>query len=238
MHSPTRLLFAAALCTLSACSTSKDLEEPLDDRHPTITETAPVPQVTGQGERLVIRDQAKRIRVDGRTDGGRMQGLFVYFDSKGDQLARVTYHLDQRHGPAQLYYVNADGPAVGRTRSLGTYSNGAPTGMIVSHWPGGAKKMERDFDEGILQGARGWRENGQRMTDGEAMKAAIQESRDEDALLTELENFVMLQVRKTQKKADDVVPDTDLEPRPSLTPSLTPEISAPYSGGTTPLTGS
>jgi hypothetical protein len=206
----------------------------MPDGAPTLTDAVPVPRTTGAGERLIIRDKSQRIRVDGRVDNGRMQGLFVYYDSRGEKLGQVNYHLDQRHGAAQLFYVSADGPAVGRVRSMGTYAAGSPTGMMMSHWPAGAKKLERDFDQGILQGARGWRENGQRMTDGEAMKAAIQESRDEDALLTELENFVQLQIRKNNKAADDIVPDTDLEPRPSAQPDL----SLPYSGGTAPLTGS
>lgn len=197
-----------------------------------------MPKSTGAGERLVIRDKSQRIRVDGRVDGGRMEGMFVYYDSKGDKLGMVNYHLDQRHGTAHLYYVNADGPAVGRVRSMGTYQNGAPTGVIVNNWPNGAKKLEREFDQGILQGAKGWRENGQRMSDGEAMKSAIAESRSEDALLTELENFVQLQIRRNQKAEDDVVPDTQLEPMPSAAPSVHPDLAPPYSGGTTPITGS
>lgn len=236
MYPPTRLILAtAALFCFTSCSATKDIEAELPEGHPTISEAAPVPQSTGAGERFIIRDKSQRIRVDGRVDGDRMEGTFFYYDSKGEKLGVVNYHLDQRHGPAQLFYVNADGPAVGRARSMGSYSGGSPTGNFVNHWPGGSKKLEREFDQGILQGAKGWKQNGQRMTDGEAMKAAIQESRDEDALLTELENFVQLQMRKNQKPSgDDMVPETELEPRPSLQPDL----SAPYPGSTAPITGS
>ncbi len=233
MAMPTRLSLAAAtLLSCTSCQSARDIDEELTERHPTLTETALVPKPSGAGERFIIRDKSQRIRVDGRVDSDRMEGTFFYYDSRGDKLGVVNHHLDQRHGAAHLYFVNADGPAVGRVRCMGNYSGGSPTGMFVSNWPSGKKKLEREFDQGILQGAKGWREDGQRMTDGEAMKAAIQESRDEDALLTELENFVQLQIRKNQKLSGDVVPDTELEPRPSPLPDL----PAPYTGSTAPIT--
>ena len=106
--------------------------------------------------------------------------------------------------------------------------------MVQSRWASGGKKLERDFDSGILQGARGWKEKGDRMSDAEAMKAAIDESRAEEALLTELENFVQLQLRKKASTPVDRVPETELEP--PLTPAGGAMAPAPYSGGTAPLT--
>jgi hypothetical protein len=160
-----------------------------------------------------------------------MDGIWVYYDSKGEKLAVLNYRIDQRSGPAQLFFVSADGPAVGRQRMTGAYSDGSPNGMVISNWPAGNKKLERDFDRGILQGARGWTEKGVRMSDGAAMKAAIEESKAEEALITELENFVQLQMRKKGSAPQDRVPDTELEP-PLRTTLPAP---APYPGGTSPL---
>jgi hypothetical protein len=159
-----------------------------------------------------------------------MDGPWTYYDSKGEKLATVSYKLDQRQGPAQLYFVTADGPAVGRQRMTGFYTDGSLNGMVTSHWPSGPKKLERDFDRGILQGARGWTEKNSRMGDGAAMKAAIEESKAEEELLTELENFVQLQLRKKGGEPADRVPETELEPAP-----LKPDPALPYPGGTSPL---
>ena len=68
------------------------------------------------------------------------------------------------------------------------------------------------------------------MSDGEAMKAAIEESRAEEALLAELENFVQLQLRARGTKSRDSVPDLNLE-----LPSAGLPGEAPYPGGTPPL---
>lgn len=231
MQIPTRLLALVSAAALTACSTPKDEETEITGP-PTLTDAVPVPTATGESERFIIRDKQQRIRVDGRVRGGYMDGMWVYYDSRGEKLAIVNYRLNQRQGPAQLYFVTADGPAVGRLRMAGTYTAGTLDGMVQSNWAAGSKKLERDFDHGILQGARGWTAKGARMSDGEAMTAAIEESRSEEALLSELENFVMLQLRKkSSDKAEDVVPDTELEPAP-----LPPPAAVPYSGGTAPLT--
>jgi hypothetical protein len=230
MRLPTLLLPAVAAAFLAACANVKDLNEEIPDV-PTLTEAAPVPTVSGDPERFVIKDKQQRLRVDGRTRGGHMDGAWVYYDSKGEKLAVINYRLDQRNGPAQLFFVTADGPAVGRQRMTGAYTEGSPNGMLASNWPGGAKKLERDFDRGILQGARGWNEKGVRLSDGAAMKMAIEESKAEDALLNELENFVQLQMRKKGTTSHDRVPDTELEPPPGR-----PAGAAPYPGSTPPLT--
>lgn len=226
----TMILTAAAALVLSACSSrDKDAGEPIDT--PLLTDPLPVPKDTGESERFVIRDKAQRIRVDGRVSNGRMTGQWVYYDSKGEKLAIVNYRHDQRSGPAMLYFVTADGPAVGRLRMSGTYAGGAQNGMFQSNWPAGGKKLERDFDQGILQGARGWSEKGERLSDGAAMSAAITESKAEEALLTELENFVQLQMRKQaagKSKEEEADSSSDV-------PRIDPAATAPYPGGTPPL---
>ncbi len=233
MSLPTRLTLAAAcLCALASCHSSNPDSVEVESDVPTLTDAMPLPVETGNSERFLIRDTQKRVRVDGRVDSGRMTGTWVYYDSYGEKLAVVNYKLDQRHGPVQLYYVTADGPAVRRLRMTGEFVNGAQNGMLQSRWPSGGKKLERDFDQGILQGARGWTEKGARLDDGMAMAAAIKESRDEDALLAELESFVQLQMRKqAATKAGDRVPELDLE-----MPGAAPGAPEPYPGGTAPLT--
>ncbi|HEX2749041.1 MAG TPA: hypothetical protein VHM91_13630 [Verrucomicrobiales bacterium] len=229
MRFPTRLFPVLAVASLAGCAGPKDPDGELP-AVPTLTETAPVPTVSGASERFLIRDKQQRIRVDGRIRSGHMDGPWVYYDSKGEKLALINYHIDQRHGPAQLFFVTADGPAVGRVRMIGSYADGSPNGMITSNWPGGTKKLERDFDHGILQGARGWTEKNVRLSDGAAMKAAIDESKMEDDLLAELENFVQLQLRKKGTTSKDRVPETELEP-----PRINTAPPAPYPGGTSPL---
>jgi hypothetical protein len=230
MSLPTRLTFACAcLVLMAACQSSGPSAADIEIDVPTLTDAMPVPVESGKTERFVIRDTQKRVRVDGRVDSGRMTGTWVYYDSYGEKLAVVSYRLDQRHGPVQLYYVTADGPAVRRLRMTGEFVNGAQNGMLQSRWPSGGKKLERDFDQGILQGARGWTEKGGRMEDGTAMAAAIKESRDEDALLAELESFVQLQMRKqAATNAGERVPELELE-----IPSSVPPASNP--GGLEPL---
>jgi hypothetical protein len=227
MHPTTRFFLTTATLLLSACASQKD-PGPIDT--PTLTEAAPVPTAAEKSERFVIRDQQQRLRVDGRTNAGRMDGPWVYYDSKGEKLALVNYRLDQRNGPVQLYYVTADGPAVGRLRMTGKFAGGSAHGTVESRWASGGKKLERDFDRGILQGARGWTEKGTRMTDGEAMSAGIEESRAEEALLSELENFVQLQLRKKSAERGGRLPEVELELPPPIPPG-----SAPYQGGTASL---
>ncbi len=229
MRLPTSLILTAAVISVAACAGPPD---PPEDANgvPLLTTPAPVPVASGESQRFLIRDKQQRIRVDGRTNAGRMDGMWTYYDSKGEKLAVVNYRLDQREGPVQLYYVTADGPAVGRVRMLGAYAKGSANGMTASKWASGGKKLERDFDLGILQGARGWTEKGTRMSDNEAMKSAMDEGRAEEALLTELENFVQLQLRAKGTKSEDSIPDMDLEP-----PRTSPGANAPYPGGTAPL---
>jgi len=232
MRLPTQLtLTLAALFVFASCrSSQEDIPDTPGDT-PLLTDPNPLAAETGASERFIIRDKQQRIRVDGRVEAGRMTGLWVYYDSRGERLGQINYRLDQRHGAAQLYYVTADGPAVGRLRMTGAYLNNAQNGMMESRWPSGGKKLERDFDQGILQGARGWTEKGARMSDGAAMAAAIAESKAEEELLTELENFVQLQMRKRASGAgQEQVPEVELE-----LPRINPGATAPYPGGTAPL---
>lgn len=224
-------LTAAACLALAACSSHKNDDSEIDDV-PMLTDPLPVAKDTGASERFVIRDKQQRIRVDGRVDSGRMTGTWLYYDSKGEKLAMVSYSADQRTGPAELFYVTADGPAVKRTRMKGVYAAGAQNGMFTSNWPSGGKKSERDFDQGILQGARGWSEKGVRLGDGAAMTAAIGESKAEEELLIELENFVQLQLRKqAATKPSGRASEAGVD-----VPHTGVADPAPYSGGTGPLT--
>ena len=230
MRLPTNLTAAAAAClVLAACHSNNDDSE-IDDV-PLLTDPNPIAQDSGESERFVIRDKQQRIRVDGRVDSGRMTGSWAYFDSMGEKLAVVNYRADQRTGPAELFFVTADGPAVKRPRMKGAYVAGAQNGMFESHWPSGSKRSERDFDQGILQGARGWSEKGDRLSDGAAMTAAIAESKAEEELLTELENFVQLQLRK---QAATKSKDGGSESSAGM-PQIDPAAPAPYPGGTPPL---
>ena len=116
------------------------------------------------------------------------------FTGQADRCTR------QRHADvgffARRIELRAAGKAAGRKRMTGTYGDGSLDGMTRSWYPSGGKELERDFDHGILQGARGWQEDGKEMTDGAAQTAALQISKSEDALLSELEAFVQLKIRQ------------------------------------------
>ena len=213
-------VFAALL--LSHCASTKEDDEPLGQPeldHLEHAQLDPAPEtadgklldngkpmdeapatglapVSGKDGRFVIRDAQGAMRVDGTLKQGRMDGLWKYFDPSGRRLAEVGYRADQRQGPVTLYYVSTDGKAAGRKRMTGTYGDGSLDGMTRSWYPSGGKELERDFDHGILQGARGWQEDGKEMTDGAAQTAALQISKSEDALLSELEAFVQLKIRQ------------------------------------------
>lgn len=152
--------------------------------------------VAGREGRFVIRDPQGAMRVEGTLEGGRLAGLWKYYDPTGRRMAEVSYRADQRQGPVSLFYVASDGKAAGKKRMTGEFVDGTLNGFARNWYPGGGKYLERDFDRGLLQGARGWMEDGKDMSDGAAQTAAIEISRSEDALLSELESFVQLQIRQ------------------------------------------
>lgn len=153
--------------------------------------------VTGRDGKFVIRDPKGSLRVDGLLKGGRMDGKWQFFDPTGRRLAEVHYRADQRHGPATLYYVAADGKgAAGRKRLTAEYQDGTLHGFARNWYPNGDRQLEREFDQGILQASRGWGPDGKDLADGAAQTAGLETSRTEDALLTELEAFVQLKIRQ------------------------------------------
>ncbi len=152
--------------------------------------------VSGKDGRFVIRDPKGAMRVDGHLKGGRMDGEWQYFDPQGRRLAFVNYRADQRHGLVSLFYVSKDGKAAGRKKMTGTYLDGTLNEFARTYYPGGEKELEREFDRGILQAVRGWKEDGRTMTDGDAQSAGLQVSQTEEALLSELEAFVQLKIRE------------------------------------------
>ncbi|MDB6072082.1 MAG: hypothetical protein JWL81_3253, partial [Verrucomicrobiales bacterium] len=172
--------------------------KPLDIEKPDAGEstTPGLAPVSGKEGRFVIRDNKGAMRVEGVLKGGRMDGLWKYFDPTGRRLAEVTYRADQRQGPATLYYVARDGKAAGRKRMTAVYEEGALNGFARNWSAGGGKSLEREFDRGILESARGWDESGKELSDSAAQTVAIETCRNEDALLAELEAFVQLKIRQ------------------------------------------
>lgn len=160
--------------------------------------------VAGKEGRFVIRDPGGALRVEGTLKGGRMDGLWKYYDPTGRRLAEVTYRADDRQGPVTLYYVSKDGKAAGKKKMTGVYEHGALHGFARNFYGNGGKYLEREFDRGILQASRGWEEDGKNMTDGGAQSAGLKVSQAEDALLSELEAFVQLKIRQHagEKPAD------------------------------------
>lgn len=169
-----------------------DLDKP-ESEESTTPGLAPV---SGKEGRFVIRDAKGAMRVEGVLKGGRMDGLWKYFDPTGRRLAEVTYRADQRQGPATLYYVAKDGKAAGKKRMTAVYEEGALHGFARNWSAAGGKSLEREFDRGILESARGWDESGKDLTDSAAQGIAVDASRNEDALLAELEAFVQLKIRQ------------------------------------------
>lgn len=158
--------------------------------------TPGLPPVAGKEGRFVIRDAKGSMRVEGLLKAGRMDGLWKYFDPTGRRLAEVNYAADQRQGAVTLFYVAADGPAAGKKRMTAIYEAGALHGLATNWSPRGIKSLEREFDHGILESARGWDQNGKDLSDAAAQSIAIDACRKEDALLAELEAFVQLKIRQ------------------------------------------
>jgi hypothetical protein len=152
--------------------------------------------VSGKDGRFVIRDPKGAMRVDGHLKGGRMDGEWQYFDPQGRRLALVNYRADQRHGAVSLFYVSKDGKAAGRKKMTGTFVDGSLNEFARTYYASGEKELEREFDRGILQAVRGWKEDGKALSDGEAQSAGLQVTQTEEALLSELEAFVQLKIRE------------------------------------------
>lgn len=152
--------------------------------------------VAGKEGRFVIRDKGGAMRVEGNLKGGRMDGLWKYYDPTGRRLAEVTYRADERQGPVTLFYVAKDGKAAGKKKMTGVYENGSLHGFARNFYGNGGKSLEREFDRGILQASRGWEEDAREMTDGGAQTEGLKVSQAEDALLSELEAFVQLKIRE------------------------------------------
>jgi antitoxin component YwqK of YwqJK toxin-antitoxin module len=166
-----------------------------DDGEDAAPPTGLVP-VKGKEGRFVIRDTGGAMRVDGTLKGGRMDGLWKYFDPTGRRLAEVTYRGDEREGPVTLYFVAKDGKAAGKKKMTGVYQHGSLNGFARNFYGNGGKHLEREFDRGILQAVRGWEEDGKEMTDGGAQSTGLKVSQAEDALFSELEAFVQLKIRQ------------------------------------------
>ncbi len=166
-----------------------------DDGEEGVSPAGLVP-VAGKEGRFVIRDTGGAMRVEGNLKGGRMDGLWKYYDPTGRRLAEVTYRGDDREGPVTLYFVAKDGKAAGKKKMTGVYQHGSLNGFARNFYGNGGKHLEREFDRGILQAVRGWEEDGKEMTDGGAQSTGLKVSQAEDALLAELEAFVQLKIRQ------------------------------------------
>jgi antitoxin component YwqK of YwqJK toxin-antitoxin module len=184
---------ATSLATVEEEARAKARAKAKEEAEVPSTGLAPV---AGKEGRMVIRDAKGAMRVEGVLKGGRMDGLWKYFDPNGRKLGEVTYRGDQRHGPVTLYFVSKDGKAAGKKKMTGVYDDGSLNGFARNFYGQGGKHLEREFDRGILQSVRGWKEDGKEMTDGEAQSAGLQVSQAEDALLSELEAFVQLKIRQ------------------------------------------
>lgn len=203
MRIPYRLSALLSPLLLAQCAhdAATDSEKPAVES-PLAADTDPggLPAVSGRDGPMTIRDPNGKPRITGTVKGGRMHGVWIFRDSHGEKMAEVSYRGDLLHGPAVLRYVTADGAAAGRMRMQGSYEMGSLQGKAKNWWPGGGEKFIREFDNGILESVKGTREDGVPMQDGEAMSLALTESRDEETLLQELQNFVQLQIRKAAMK--------------------------------------
>ena len=92
------------------------------------------------------------------------------------KLGGVTCRSNERHGLVTPYDIKKEGKTAGQKKMTGISDDGSLNGFARNFYGQGNKQMEREFDRGILQAVRGWKEDGKEMTDGPAQSAEVKVS--------------------------------------------------------------
>lgn len=74
------------------------------------------------------------------------EGVFEYFNEKGDTTSVITYLNDKKHGPEKDYFEN------GELASITNYTEGKETGKYIEYFEGGSIRGEADMVDKNIRG--------------------------------------------------------------------------------------
>ena len=108
-----------------------------------------------------IYDARQNLMLEGTLVDGKMDGVWVTYNSTGGRTAVVSYKEGVRSGPIEMWYGAFAVPeAKGHLKLTGTFVDGHYDGTVARFYPSGAKESVREYRNNLLVKTQYWSPDG------------------------------------------------------------------------------
>jgi len=122
---------------------------------------------------------------------GEPDGKWTLWDEAGTKVAEITYRMGSFTGTVIMWHNSASGPRMrGKLKMRGSFNDGLWQGSVMSYYPNGKVRCERNYANGEITSAYAYQPSGKAIADKEAMKIALKDEEADNAYVDAVDAFI------------------------------------------------
>jgi antitoxin component YwqK of YwqJK toxin-antitoxin module len=140
----------------------------------------------------VIYDGWGNVEARGKFNAGKKEGLWSYFDSRGNRLVEISWRGGLKDGKCRMWYGRSmdGGKWLGNRKVEMSFAADLPDGMKHAWYPSGGKRAEVAYEKGAVRNARLWAPTGEESSPAQAVRQAEEDWIADQKLFGALEQEV------------------------------------------------
>lgn len=122
---------------------------------------------------------------------GEPDGKWTLWDEAGTKVAEITYRMGSFTGAVAMWHNSASGPRLrGKLKMRGSFSDGWWQGSVLTYYPNGKVRSERNYVNGEISSAYAYKPRGKTIEEKEAMKIALKDETADNDYVDAVDAFI------------------------------------------------
>ncbi|MFI5356070.1 MAG: toxin-antitoxin system YwqK family antitoxin [Opitutales bacterium] len=132
----------------------------------------------------------------GNFHNGKPDGVWTFWDREGLKIAEITYRDGTFNGTVTMWNDTEAGPeARGKLKFRGSFNDGMWQGSVLTYYPDGKTRSERDYEADTLKAAYAYNPAGREFNEEYSKKIAASDEKHDNAYVDALDAFILKWVR-------------------------------------------